>query len=175
MSQLALEESSHWIGARRGQAELCASSPGFPPPDDRESSRQRALAEARSHFHKTQFPSGCPLDNDVCARQGAVPAAAACNKDASGDVAMGEVDGLWSSNCPRPLTKRPQTSGNSTENLKRRCNKFEMKREPKQPNVEKSTWQALRQPRRLEGRRAFDQSADDEEIPRFEQELDCIS
>ena len=60
------------------------------------------MAEARNHFHKTQqehfarFPSACPLDNDVRAVQGAVPAAAAAasNKDASGDVAMGEVDGV---------------------------------------------------------------------------------
>ena len=61
---------------------------------------EKALAEARCHFHKTQqelfarFPSGCPLDNDVSAGQGAVLAAAACNNDASGDVAMVEVDGV---------------------------------------------------------------------------------
>ena len=35
------------------------------------------------------------MDNEVCARQGSVLAAAASNKDASGDVAMGgEVDGI---------------------------------------------------------------------------------
>ena len=61
---------------------------------------EKALAVARSPCHTTQqehfarFPSGCPLDNDVCAGQGAVPAAAAGNKDASGDVAMDEVDGV---------------------------------------------------------------------------------
>ena len=42
---------------------------------------ERALAEARSHFHKTQqehfalFPSGCPVDHDVGAGQGTGPAA----------------------------------------------------------------------------------------------------
>ena len=61
---------------------------------------EKGLAVARSPFHTTQqehfarFPSGCPLDNDVCAGQGAGPAAAAGNKDASGDVAMDEVDGV---------------------------------------------------------------------------------
>ena len=61
---------------------------------------EKAWAEARSHFHKTQqehfarFPSGCPLDNDVGAGQGAGPAAAAGIKDASGDVVMGEVNGV---------------------------------------------------------------------------------
>ena len=61
---------------------------------------EKALVEARSHFHKTQqehfarFPSGCPPDNDVCAGQGAVLAVAASNKDASGVVEIGEVDGV---------------------------------------------------------------------------------
>ena len=49
------------------------------------------MTKARSYLCETQrehfvrFPSGCPLDND---------AAAASNRDASGDVAMGEVDGV---------------------------------------------------------------------------------
>ena len=74
---------------------------------------EKALAEARSHFHKTQqehvvrFPSGCPLDNDVCAGQGAVLAAAAAanNKDASGDVDMGEVE-AWPSSCRKTPTEQ---------------------------------------------------------------------
>ena len=80
---------------------------------------EKALAEARSHFHKTEqeqnhvarFPSGCPLDNRISAGQCARPAAAAGNKDASGDVAMGEVDGVDIDLTSRTLTKKPKTFG----------------------------------------------------------------
>ena len=59
---------------------------------------EKALVEARGHVYKTlqehfaRFPSGCPLDNGVCAGQGAGPAAAAGMKDASQDVVMGELN-----------------------------------------------------------------------------------
>ena len=59
---------------------------------------EKALVEARSHVHKTlqepfaRFSSGCPLDNDVCAGQGAGPAAAAGTKDVGQDVVMGELN-----------------------------------------------------------------------------------
>ena len=70
------------------------------PAEQNRDANQNAVAEARSHFHETQqehfarFPSGCPLDNDVCAGQGAVPAATASSKDAGADVVMGEVDSV---------------------------------------------------------------------------------
>ena len=70
------------------------------PAEQNRDANEKALADARSHFHKTQqehfahFPYGCHMDNDVCAGQGAVLAAAASIKDASGDVAMGDVDGV---------------------------------------------------------------------------------
>ena len=57
------------------------------------------MAEAGSHFHKTQqeyfarFPSGCPLDNDISAGQCAGPAAAAGTKDAGGNVVTCDVNG----------------------------------------------------------------------------------
>ena len=76
---------------------------------------EKALAEARRHVRKTQqedfalCPSGCPLDTDVCAVQGAVPAAAESNKDASGDVAMGEVDGV--------VIELPQDADQETKDL----------------------------------------------------------
>ena len=84
---------------------------------------EKALAVARSHFHKTQqehfarFPHGCPLDNDVGAGQGVVPASAASYKDTSGDVAMGEVEGVVIEP-PRNLTRKPKTPGNSTASPK---------------------------------------------------------
>ena len=150
---------------------------------------EKALAEARSHSHKTEqehvarFPSGCPLDNRISSGQCAKPAAAAGNKDASGDVAMGEVDGVDIELTSRTLTKKPKTSGNN------RCNNFEVTWELRRPSAEKSTWQALRMPpqrqpsctqlrqrppRRLQGRRAYHQSASDEEILCSEQEPSCI-
>ena len=73
---------------------------------------EKALAEERSHFHKSQqehvarFPSGCPLDTDVSAVQFVLAAAAASNKDASGDVADQETEDLWQRH--RELEKKMQ-------------------------------------------------------------------
>ena len=64
----------------------------FASAEQNRDTNENAMAKARSHFCETQrehfvrFPSGCLLDNDA--------AAAASNRDASGDVAMGEVDGM---------------------------------------------------------------------------------
>ena len=61
---------------------------------------EKALAEARSQFPKTQqehfarFLSGCSLDNDACAVQGAAPAAAEEQATKTPAVALGEVDGV---------------------------------------------------------------------------------
>ena len=52
----------------------------------------------------------------------------------------------WSLNCWEDADKKPKTSGNSTENLKSKCNNFEAKWEQKQLRAEKSIWRALRQP-----------------------------
>ena len=63
----------------------------FASAEQNRDTNENAMAKARSYLCETQrehfvrFPSGCPLDND---------AAAASNRDASGDVAMGEVDGV---------------------------------------------------------------------------------
>ena len=118
---------------------------------------ENAMAKARSHFRETQrehfvrFPSGCPWDND---------AAAASNRDASGYVAMGEVDGM--------VIELPDDT-DSIERLKRKCNNSEEKWESKLRNAEKSIWRAARQlPKTAEGRRAFDQIVADEECPSSE-------
>ena len=89
-----IEKKSAEMAAKVEQAPRALASA-----EQNRDAKVKALAEARSHFHKTQqehfahFPNGCPLDNDVGTGQGAVPAAAASHKDACGDVVMCEVNG----------------------------------------------------------------------------------
>ena len=146
--------------------------------------KEKALAEARSHFHKTQqeyfarFPSGCPLDNDVGAGQVVEPMAAAGIKDASGDVAVGEVDGVVIE-LPEDADEETKDLWQQHRELKKRMLQFRREIEEKwvvkRPSAERSRllickrlWQ--KPPRRLQGRRIFDRSADDEEILSSEQD-----
>ena len=97
--------------------------------------------------HFSRFPSGCPLDDAVCAGHGAVPAATASSEDASSDVAMDEGDGVVIE-LPEDADQEIKDFGNNTESLNRRCNNFEGKWVLPRPSAEKSTWQAPRQPPR---------------------------
>ena len=94
----------------------------------------------------------------------------------------------WSSSCLRTQTKKPKTSGNSTENLKNTCNNFEVKWELKRPSAAKvnlaSPEAAVKTAADLQaaaakaaeeaaGRRASDQSAYDEEAQSSQQVPSC--
>ena len=142
----------------------------------------KARAEARSHFHETQqeyfarFPSGCPLD------KGAGPAAAAGIKDASGDVVMGDLNDVvieppedadqetkdhWEQHTELEKKLQLLRGEMGAEAAKRRKVNVEMRQPPRRLL---SCKQQRRTPqRKQEGRRAFDQGADDGEILSSEQ------
>ena len=85
---------------------------------------EKALAEARSHFHMTQqehfarFPSGCPLDNDVCAGRSAVLVAAATRTPAG--TWQWTRSTAWSSSSPEDIDQETKHLWQQLRELKKR-------------------------------------------------------
>ena len=88
----------------------------------------------------------------------------------------------WSSSCPRTPTKKPTTTGNNTVNWRRGCHNLRGEmgaKEAKRTKVHLESLEAAAKTAKAaeeaEGRRAFDQCADDEEILSSEHDPCCIS
>ena len=107
-------------GERVRKWRLRSSRPAkYPLQLNRTETLTRKLWPRRRATSTRLSPSGCPLGHDVCTGQGAMPAATASNKDASGDVAMGDVDGV--------VIEPPEDTDQETRDLWKQHSELEKK------------------------------------------------
>ena len=150
----------------------------LPSTEEKRVANEKALVEARRHFHKTQqehfarFPSCCPVDNDAfvvqarCPQQQQAAKAPAATCQRAGPMAVylpddgdQETRDLWQQH--RDLAKIIQQIGSlSCEPPKWRSICKQQRQKPQ--------WRQV-------VRRASDQIVADEESPSSEQEPDCLS